>query len=58
MDWLHPFLEASRLAFADRGRYIGDSDFVEPPGGDWNTLLAPDYLAKRAELNAPMAVKR
>ncbi|USZ51639.1 gamma-glutamyltransferase [Halomonas sp. DN3] len=50
VDWLHPFLEASRLAFADRGRYIGDSDFVEPPGGDWNTLLAPDYLAKRAEL--------
>nr|WP_300312524.1 gamma-glutamyltransferase [Halomonas sp.] len=50
VDWLHPFLEASRLAFADRGRYIGDPDFVEAPGGDWNTMLAPDYLASRAAL--------
>ncbi|MGQ7249421.1 gamma-glutamyltransferase [Halomonas sp. V046] len=50
VEWLHPFLEASRLAFADRGRYIGDGDFVDAPGGDWSTLLAEDYLAKRAEL--------
>ena len=48
--WLHQFLEASRLAFADRGRYIGDPDFVEAPGGDWSVMLAPDYLALRAEL--------
>lgn len=50
VEWLHPFLEASRLAFADRGRYIGDPDFVEAPGGDWNSMLDPDYLASRAEL--------
>lgn len=50
VDWLHPFLEASRLAFADRARFIGDSDFVEAPGGTWSSLVAPEYLAKRAEL--------
>ena len=48
--WLHQFLEASRLAFADRGRYIGDPDFVDAPGGDWSLMLAPDYLATRSEL--------
>ena len=49
-EWLHRFLEASRLAFADRNKYIADSDFVTPPDGDWNSMLNPDYLAKRAEL--------
>ncbi|WP_346798444.1 gamma-glutamyltransferase [Halomonas sp. Bachu 37] len=48
--YLHQFLEASRLAFADRGRYIADPDFVEAPGGDWKTMLAPEYLQTRAEL--------
>ncbi|MCW4152303.1 gamma-glutamyltransferase [Halomonas sp. 18H] len=48
--WLHQFLEASRLAFADRNYYIADPDFVEAPGGDWSTMLAPDYLAKRSAL--------
>lgn len=48
--WLHQFLEASRLAFADRGRYIGDPDFVDAPGGDWSSMLAPDYLAARSGL--------
>uniref|UniRef100_UPI00356133BD gamma-glutamyltransferase family protein n=1 Tax=Halomonas sp. TaxID=1486246 RepID=UPI00356133BD len=49
VDWLHQFLEASRLAFADRGKYIADPDFVQAPGGDWSSLLNPDYLALRAE---------
>lgn len=48
--WLHQFLEASRLAFADRGRYIADPDFVEAPGGDWSLMLAPDYLGQRSVL--------
>jgi gamma-glutamyltranspeptidase/glutathione hydrolase len=52
-DWLHRFIEASRLAFADRNRYIGDPAFVEAPGGDWQTLLAPAYLERRAELMSP-----
>ncbi|GAA3893989.1 gamma-glutamyltransferase [Halomonas cibimaris] len=49
-DWLHRFLEASRLAFADRNRYIADPAFVDAPGGDWRTLLAPAYLKRRAGL--------
>ncbi|HRP95709.1 MAG TPA: gamma-glutamyltransferase family protein [Rhodocyclaceae bacterium] len=49
-DWLHQFTEAARLAFADRGLYIADPDFVEAPGGDWTTLLAPAYLRARAAL--------
>ena len=51
-DWLHLYTEASRLAFADRAQYVGDPDFVTPPGGSWMTLLAPNYLAERAKLIA------
>lgn len=39
--------DASRLAFADRGRYMADSDFVPMPVAG---LVAPDYLAARAAL--------
>ncbi len=41
--------EASRLAFADRGRYLADSDFVPVPV---QGLLDPAYLADRAALIA------
>jgi len=49
-DWLHRYTEAARLALADRAQYVADPDFVVPPGGDWASLLAPDYLAGRARL--------
>ncbi|QJQ96998.1 MULTISPECIES: gamma-glutamyltransferase [Halomonadaceae] len=49
-EWLHQFLEASRLAFADRGKYIADPDFVDAPGSDWNSMLDPYYLSGRAAL--------
>ena len=39
--------DASRLAFADRGRYMADSDFVPVPV---QGLVAPDYLAERGAL--------
>jgi gamma-glutamyltranspeptidase / glutathione hydrolase len=52
-DWLHLYSEASRLAFADRALYLGDPDFVPAPGGDWNGLLDPAYLAQRAKLIGP-----
>lgn len=39
--------DASRLAFADRGRYIADSDFVPVPT---QGLVSPDYLARRGAL--------
>ncbi|WP_163557475.1 gamma-glutamyltransferase [Halomonas sp. NO4] len=48
-EWLHRFLEAARLAFADRNKYIADPEYVEAPGGDWATMLAPGYLELRAE---------
>ena len=39
--------DASRLAFADRGRYVADSDYVPVPV---KGLLASDYLKQRGEL--------
>ncbi len=50
---LHRYLEASRLAFADRAQYLADPDFVTAPAGDWNSLVAPAYLARRAALVGP-----
>ena len=41
--------DASRLAFADRGRYVADSDFVPVPVLG---LLDPAYLAERGALLA------
>ncbi|MCB1376285.1 MAG: gamma-glutamyltransferase, partial [Rhodobacteraceae bacterium] len=38
--------DATRLAFADRGRYMADSDFVSMPKG----LLGTAYLESRAAL--------
>ncbi|SFC54075.1 gamma-glutamyltransferase 1 Threonine peptidase. MEROPS family T03 [Polaromonas sp. OV174] len=52
-DWLHLYTEASRLAFADRGQYLGDPDFVQPPAGSWMSLLDPGYLSERAKLIQP-----
>jgi gamma-glutamyltranspeptidase/glutathione hydrolase len=56
-NWLHLYMEASRLAFADRGQYLGDPDFVQPPAGNWMSLLDPAYLAQRAKLIGPMSMK-
>jgi gamma-glutamyltranspeptidase / glutathione hydrolase len=47
---LHHFLEASRLAFADRNRYIGDPRYVSVPE---RQLLAPAYGRERACLIDP-----
>jgi gamma-glutamyltranspeptidase/glutathione hydrolase len=41
--------DAARLAFADRGRYLADSDYVPVPV---KGLLDPAYLAERAKLLA------
>jgi gamma-glutamyltranspeptidase/glutathione hydrolase len=56
-DWLHLYTEASRLAFADRAQYLADPDFVEPPAGDWMSLLEPRYLASRARLISAQSMK-
>lgn len=39
--------DASRLAFADRGRYMADSDYVPMPT---DGLIDPSYLEQRASL--------
>ena len=46
----HLFIEASKLAFADRAMYMADSDFVPMPTAG---LLDPAYLASRAKLIDP-----
>jgi len=47
---VHLFSEAGRLAFADRGRFVADTDFVPLPGESVKPLIDRRYLAKRAEL--------
>ncbi|MGB0854217.1 MAG: gamma-glutamyltransferase family protein [Pikeienuella sp.] len=44
-SWLK-YVEASRLAYADRALYMADSDFVDMPEG----LLDPRYMKARAAL--------
>jgi gamma-glutamyltranspeptidase/glutathione hydrolase len=47
---VHLVSEAERLAYADRDKYVADTDFVPLPGGSPNSLLNSDYLAGRAAL--------
>lgn len=48
----HLFAESSRLAYADRDRYVGDPDSVAVPVGG---MLDPAYLASRSALISPTA---
>ncbi|GAA0792979.1 gamma-glutamyltransferase [Marinobacterium sediminicola] len=50
LEFSHRLTQASRLAYADRGRYLADGDFVDVP---IDALLAPDYLQQRAKLIDP-----
>ena len=45
VDALHHYLEASSLAFADRGEYVGDSAYVDVPQ---RTLLSDRFARERA----------
>ena len=47
---VHLISEAERLAYADRDKYVADTDFVPLPGGTPETLLNSDYLTGRAAL--------
>ena len=52
---VHYFSEAGRLAYADRGRYLGDPAFNTIPVAK---LLSPDYLDKRAKLIGERSMRR
>lgn len=51
---LHLIAEAEKLAYADRDRYVADSDFVQVPVG----LLEPAYLDARRRLMDPLGVSK
>jgi gamma-glutamyltranspeptidase/glutathione hydrolase len=55
---VHLFVEAGKLAYADRSRYVADPDFVPIPGGGLTALLDKTYLAQRAALIGPQAMGR
>ncbi|ETK33686.1 gamma-glutamyltransferase family protein [Microbispora sp. ATCC PTA-5024] len=50
---LHEYLEASRLAFADRNAYVGDPAYVDVPLGQ---LLSDGFAKERACLIGPRAM--
>ena len=49
-DFAHRFLDAGRLAEADRRHFVGDPDVLPVPA---EALLDPEYLAARAALIPP-----
>ena len=51
VEAVHLFTQAGRLAFADRGLYVGDSDFVTVP---IEGMLDKDYPEQRAALITDM----
>jgi gamma-glutamyltranspeptidase/glutathione hydrolase len=53
-DALHFYLEASRYAFADRGKYLGDPDYVYVP---LRGLLSDGFAAERRSLITDQAAK-
>lgn len=50
VEAVHLFSEAGRLAYADRGLYMADADFVPVPTEE---LIDPEYLQRRAALIDP-----
>lgn len=51
----HLFAESQRLAYADRERYLADSDFISVPVRE---LTDPAYLARRSALIDPAATQQ
>jgi gamma-glutamyltranspeptidase/glutathione hydrolase len=55
---VHLVSEAERLAFADRDRYVADTDFVPLPGEGIASMLDASYLRQRAAQIRPEARMR
>jgi gamma-glutamyltranspeptidase/glutathione hydrolase len=53
-DALYRYIEAGKLAYADRGEYLGDPDFVDVPV---TGLLSQDYADERAKLIGDTAMQ-
>jgi gamma-glutamyltranspeptidase/glutathione hydrolase len=47
---VHLISEAQRLAYADRNKYVADTDFVALPGRGVDSMLDKTYLRSRANL--------
>lgn len=47
---VHLVSEASRLAYADRDKYVADTDYIPLPGSGLATMLDKNYLKSRAAL--------
>ncbi len=47
---VHLVSEANRLAYADRDKYVADTDFVPLPGGSPAMMVDKTYLQQRAAL--------
>ena len=50
---VHLVSEAQRLAYADRNKYVADTDFVSLPGLGVSSMLDRTYLRSRADLISP-----
>ncbi len=46
---VHLVAEAQRLAYADRDKYVADTDFIPLPGGSTAAMLSRNYLRTRAD---------
>ena len=50
VDYIHTSAEALKLAFADREKYLGDTDFIDIP---YQGLLSKEYARERRRLIDP-----
>lgn len=52
----HLIGEAGHLAYADRNKYVADTDFIALPGGSWESMVNKPYLRQRADLISTVGV--